>query len=172
MKKQINILFFFILQSMLTPVHTHTKVCVSVSRWIWEFHKVLSLFYFLYFCKLAADILTRPGILRATSWSFAALKRSFSLCVDDLSCWNIFRAILAALPRLFIPGVNLTCTKKETRTIKIRYSHKNQLGARNNYNKFLILIYIILFIKNDETNLSVSGLGKQNADSVSLYRYI
>jgi hypothetical protein len=55
-----------------------------------------------------AEILTLPGMFLARTSSFTDFSKSFSLMEHVLSLRNIATAVLAALPRFPVPGVNLT----------------------------------------------------------------
>lgn len=55
-----------------------------------------------------AEILTLPGIFRASTSSLTDFKRSFSRPVHALSFINMATAVLDAFPRFPVPGVNFT----------------------------------------------------------------
>lgn len=88
-----------------------------------------SVYFFLTFSNCGAEILTFPGIFLARTSSFTDFMRSFSRLVHDLSLRKIATPVLAALPRLLVPGISFTLN------LKIKEIDKNQL----NIHKSLIL---------------------------------
>lgn len=80
--------------------------------------------YFLNFVICGALIFTFPGIFLAIVSSLTDFKRSFSLAVIVLSLRKTATAVLAAFPRLPVPGVNFTlnlkhCYKKKVKLLQV-----------------------------------------------------
>ena len=85
--------------------------------------------------------MTFPGIFLASVSSFTAFSKSFSRNEHFLSCKNICKAVLDALPRFPLPGVNLT--------LNLECRFVNKLIERNNDKKYLLVIMKRLIRGND-----------------------